>query len=232
MVSEYNHELFMVEKVVTFSNNSLVISIDWKIEAHHDLPSAKLAFINYMEPSLDYKEALVPGVLEWQNPWDNASFVNAYGRWAVVEGPSAMLDENFVAILDAENGVLAALKFDDLPDWFVLGALDNRFVDALRLRYELGDLSEGDKREISLSVFVYAFEFDEIERWTGSALKQQFDSKTNLPVQVRDFRTYIEDYNIKFVVVDTQQLLSNNEASPALDRIYDNSRSTVYTTKR
>ena len=124
------------------------------------------------------------------------------------------------------------MKFDDLPDWFVLGALDNRFVDALKLRYELGDLSDGDKREISLSVFVYAFEFDEVERWTRSTLKQQFDTEAYLPVQVRDFRAYIEEYNIKFVVVDTHQVLSNNEASPALDRIYDNGRSTVYTTKR
>jgi len=142
------------------------------------------------------------------------------------------LDENLVATLDAQNGVLAAFEFDDLPDWFTLGALDNRFIDVLRLRYELGDLAEGENQEISFSILVYAFEFKEIERWTESALKQQFDSKTNLPVQERDFCTYIEEYNIKFVVVDTQQILSNIEASPVLDRVYDNGRSIVYTTKR
>ena len=232
LVSEYIHELFTVEKVVTFSSNSSVINVEWKIEAHQNLASAKLAVSNYMEPSLDFKEALVPGVLEWQNPWDNASYVNAFGEWAVVEGSFDILDENLVAMLDAQNGVLAAFEFDDLPDWFTLGALDNRFIDALRLRYELGDLAEGENREISFSILVYAFEFEEIERWTESALKQQFDSKTNLPVQERDFRAYIEDYNIKFVVVDTQQVLSNNKASPALDRVYDNGRSIVYTTKR
>jgi len=83
-----------------------------------------------------------------------------------------------------------------------------------------------------LSILVYAFEFEEIERWTESALKQQFDSKTNLPVQERDFLTYIEEYNIKFVAVDTQKVLSNIEATPALDRVYDNGRATIYTTKR
>jgi len=232
LVSEYIHELFTVEKVVTFSSNSSVINVEWNIEAHQNLASAKLAVSNYMEPSLDYKEALVPGVLEWQNPWDNASYVNAFEEWAVVEGSFDILDENLVAVLDAQNGVLAAFEFDDLPDWFTLGALDNRFIDALRLRYELGDLAEGENREISFSILVYAFEFEEIERWTESALKQQFDSKTNLPVQKRDFRAYIEEYNIKFVVVDTQQVLSNNKASPALDRVYDNGRSIVYTTKR
>jgi len=232
LVSEYVHEHFTVEKIVTFPSSSFVINIEWNVKVHQNLASVKLAVDNYFEPSLDFKEALVPGVLEWQNPWDNASYVNAFGEWAVVEGSSDILDENLVAILDAQNGVLAAFEFDDLPDWFTLGALDNRFIDVLRLRYELGDLVEGENREISLSILVYAFEFEEIERWTESALKQQFDSKTNLPVQERDFRTYIEEYNIKFVVVDTQQLLSNNKASSALDRVYDNGRSIVYTTKR
>lgn len=232
LVSEYVHEHFTVEKIVTFPSSSFVINIEWNVKVHQNLASVKLAVDNYFEPSLDFKEALVPGVLEWQNPWDNASYVNAFGEWAVVEGSSDILDENLVATLDAQNGVLAAFEFDDLPDWFTLGALDNRFIDVLRLRYELGDLAEGENREISLSILVYAFEFKEIERWTESALKQQFDSKTNLPVQERDFRTYIEEYNIKFVVVDTQQLLSNNKASSALDRVYDNGRSIVYTTKR
>ena len=232
LVSEYVHEHFTVEKIVTFPSSSFVINIEWNVKVHQNLASVKLAVDNYFEPSLDFKEALVPGVLEWQNPWDNASYVNAFGEWAVVEGSSDILDENLVAILDAQNGVLAAFEFDDLPDWFTLGALDNRFIDVLRLRYELGDLVEGENREISLSILVHAFEFEEIERWTESALKQQFDSKTNLPVQERDFRTYIEEYNIKFVVVDTQQLLSNNKVSPVLDRVYDNGRSIVYTTKR
>jgi len=232
LVSEYIHELFTLEKAVTFSSDRSVINVEWKIEAHKNLANAKLAVSNYMEPSLDYKEALVPGVLNWQNPWDNATYVNAFEEWSVVEGSFDILDENLVAVLDEQNGVLAAFEFDDLPDWFTLGALDNRFIDSLKLRYELGDLAEGENREISFSILVYAFQFDEIERWTETALKQQFESKTNLPVQERDFRTYIEEYNIKFVAVDTQKVLSNIEASPALDRVYDNGRATVYTTKR
>jgi hypothetical protein len=232
LVSEYVHELFTVEKLVTFSSNSSVINVEWKIEAHQNLANAKLEVKTYMEPSLDFKEALVPGVLDWQNPWDNATYVNIFGEWAVVEGYSDILDENLLAVLDAQNGILAAFEFDDPPNWRTLGALNNRFIDSLRLRYELDDLAEGENREISLSILVYAFEFDEIERWTESALKQQFDSKTNLPIQERDFRTYIEEYDIKFVAVDTQQVLSNIEATPALDRVYDNGRATVYTTKR
>ncbi len=232
LVSEYVHELFTVEKVVTFSSNSSAVDIEWNIEAHQNLASVKLAVTNYMEPSLDFKEALVPGVLEWQNPWDNATYIDGFGKWAVIEGSSDLLNENIVAMLDEKNGVLAVLELDDLPDWLVLGALDNRFIDALRLRYELGDLVEGEKSQVSLSVLVYAFEFEAIERGSTEDMKQLLDANMNLPVQGRDFLTYIEEYNIKFVAVDTQKVVSNIEATPALDKIYDNGRTTVYTTKR
>lgn len=240
LVSEYTHELFTVKKVVTFSSNSSAINIVWIIEAHQDLLKIKLAFTNYMEPSLDYKEALVPGVLDWQNPWDaaarsphdNASYVNAAREWAVVQGSSDILEDNLIAILDAQNGILTAFEFDDLPDWFILGALDNSFVDALRLRYELGDLAEGDKKEVSLSVLTFSFDSEEIIRWTSVELKQLLIKNMNLPVQERDFLTYIEEKNIKFVVVDTKQVPSNIEASPALDIVYNNGRAVVYTTKR
>ncbi|TET26172.1 MAG: hypothetical protein E3J73_04955, partial [Candidatus Bathyarchaeum sp.] len=150
LVSEYVHKLFTVEKVVTFSSNSSAVDIEWNIEAHKNLASVKLAVTNYMEPSLDFKEALVPGVLEWQNPWDNATYIDGFGKWAVIEGSSEMLNENIVAMLDEKNGVLTVLELDDMPDWFILGALNNRFIDALRLRYELGDLVEGEKSQVSL----------------------------------------------------------------------------------
>jgi hypothetical protein len=232
LVSEYVHEVFTVKKIVTFSSISSIVDIEWNIEAHQDLASVKLEVITYMEPSLDFKEALVPGVLEWQNPWDNASVVNPYGDWAVVEGTSDILNENIVAMIDEKNGVLAVFELDDPPNWFILGALADRFVDAFKLRYELGDLAEGEKSQVSLSLLVWAFEFEEIEKGSTAELKELLETSMNLPVQGRDFLTYIEEYNIKFVAVDTQKVVSNIEATPALDKIYDNGRATIYTTKR
>ena len=231
LVSEYVHDLFTVEKVVTFSSSSYVIDIEWNVRVHQNLAGVKLAINNFFEFSLDFDEALVPGVLEWQNPWDNATFINTREKWVLVEG-AELLYEKLVAVLDTENGILTAFQFDEHPDGFNLGALNNRFIDALRLQYEFGDLAEGENHEVSFSILVHAFEHEEIERWTTLDLKQQFDSQTNLPVQGRDFRTYIEEYDIKFVAVDTQQVASNIEATPALDKIYDNGRVIVYTTKR
>jgi hypothetical protein len=232
LVTEYVHELFTVEKTVTFSSNSSAVNITWNVEAHKKLASVKLAFTNYMEPSFDFKEALVPGILEWQNPWDNATYIDGFRKWAVIEGPSTMLNDTTVAMLDEKNGVLAVLELNDIPDWFILGALQNRFIDAFKLRYELGDLAEGNTTQVSLSMIAVAFESEDIEKGSAEDMKQLLNANMNLSIQVRDFRTYIEEYDIKFVAVDTQRVLSNIEATPALDRIYDNGRATIYTTKR
>lgn len=232
LVSEYTHELFTAKKVVTFSSNSSVIDIVWKIEAHQDLPNAILGMSNYLEPSLNFTEAFIPGVLEWQNPWDNPSMVEPENRWAVVEGPSEMLDENVVAILDAENGILAVFELGESLEWFNIGALANRFVDTLRLNYALGNLTSGESSEVSLAILVYAFESNEVERLSTSDFMQQYDSDTDLPVQYRDYLTFIEENNIKFVVVDTQHSPSNKEASPDLDVVYNNGRTVVYATKK
>ena len=143
-----------------------------------------------------------------------------------------MLYENLVAVLDTENGILEAFQFDEHPDGFSLGALNSRFIDALRLQYDFGNLVMGESREVSFSVLVHAFEFEEAQRWTAAEVKQRFEAQANLPVEGRDFSTYIQEYDVKFVVVDTQQVVSNIEATPALDKIYDNGRIVVYTTKR
>jgi len=225
LVSEYSHDLFTLEKVVSLYSESSVINFEWRFTARQDLAGIKLRVFSFTEPSLDYREAFVPGVLEWQNPWGEPS---PGSGWAVVECPPNKLGGNIAAVLDAENGVLVVFEFDDFPDWFNVGALGNLFIDALRVGYELGNLTKGESRKISFSVLLYSFESREIERWTQDALKQLLDSKTNLPVQGRDFLTYIEEYDIEFVVIDSQRLLLNVGSSPILDRVYANDKFVIY----
>jgi hypothetical protein len=232
LVSEYTHELFTVEKVVTFTSNSSVINIDWKVQANKNFPKAKMVITNYLNPEFQFREALIPGLLEWQNPWDNPSVINTKDGWVLTEGYSYMLDNDIMAIRDTKNRILAVFNFSNTPDFFSLGALRDYKIDALRLQYELDDMEEGESRQFSFSVLVYALESEEMEQETISEIKQLLETKTERKIQESDFYAFIEEYNIKFVVVDTQQVLSNIEATPDLDRIYDNSRAIVYTTKR
>ena len=232
LVSEYTHELFTMERVVTLSDNSSVVNIEWNIRVNKYLALVKLDVINFLESSLDFKEALVPGLLAWQNPWDNPLLRHPNNKWAVVNGPPEILDENLIAALDQTNGVMAVFEFDDYPPAnFTLGALNNRVIDALRLHYEFGDLNQDEDVHISYSALTYSFESDdENRRKTVIEVKQLLKTEDYFPVQTRDFNEYIEENNIKFVAVDTKQVLSNIEATPALDRIYDDGRSIVYRT--
>ena len=230
LVSEYVHEHFTLKKTVTVSSSSPVVDIEWNVEAHQNLEYIKITLTNNFEISLDFKEALIPQRLEWQNPWNNPTHTNAT-EWALTE-VSGTLPEKLVAIRDTQNGILTAFEFDEPTAFLSLGALNSRFINALRLKYDLGELGEGETQEVSYSILAYAFEPEEMEQWTIADLKQQINSQTSLPVKAIDFRTYIEEQNIKFVAVDTQQVLSNIEASPALDKIYNNGRIIVYATKR
>jgi hypothetical protein len=232
LVSEYVHELFSIEKVVSFSSNKSTVDIEWNIEVNEDLALVKLFVPNYFESSLDFKEALVPGFLSWQNPWDNPDLRDQNNQYAVLNASPDRLDENIIGVLDSQNGILAAFQFNDYPDQLVLGALENRIIDALRLRYEFGDIDKGEKRRRSFSVFVDAFEFDEIERGTALDTIKLMNVQRSYTLQIRDYLTYIEEYNVKFVAIDTEKVLSNIEASPDFDKIYDSGRAIVYTTKK
>ncbi len=232
LVSEYSHELFTLEKVVTFHNESSVVNHVWRFTALQDLIAIQMRVFCFAEPSLDFKEAFVPGVLEWQNPWDNPSRVNMSGIWALVEYSPNDWSGDIAAIFDVENGLQVIFEFAEIPDWLNIGALGNRVIDALRVGYEFGNFTKEESREVSFSVLPYSFESRDIERGTQDDLKKFLDEYTNLSVQGRDFLTYIEDYDIKFIVIDSQRFLSNMEASPILDRVFDNDKFVIYAIRR
>ena len=227
MASEYSNGLFTLEKLVTVNSESPLIDLDWRFTAHQDLAGVKLSVFSLMDPSLDFREAFVPGILIWQNPWDNPSRVDTVNNWAVVECPPYILGDNFAAMLDAKNGLLVVFEFADVPDWLNVGALGNHFIDALRVGYQFGDLRKNESQEISFSVLPYSFEFNEVEQPTQSALKQLLDSKVNSTIQERDFLTYINEYNVEFVVVDSEQFPYIN-SSTIFNRVYDNGKFVIY----
>jgi hypothetical protein len=110
------------------------------------------------------------------------------------------------------------------------------FMDILRARYDLGNVNVGQTQEVSYSVLLCSTEGTDVKQVKASDLMQQYDPKLDSTVQTLDFPTYIEEYDIRFVVVDTEklpeQLFQVAEPTPDLDRIYDNGRTVTYKTNR
>jgi hypothetical protein len=232
LVTQYNDELFNATKIATFRSNSSVVNTKWIIETRKNLANVKLAFTNNIAPAINFKEALAPGILEWQNPWDNSTYVNENGHWVVLETSADNLQGNIIAYYAPKNQTLAVFNFDDKPDWLIFGALENRVIDILSVRYELGYIYTGDEKEVSYSTFLCTSDFEDIKQLPAEELIEEYDSKTTLEIQSIDYVAYIDEYDIKFVVVDITKILTETTPTPDLDKIYDNGRTVVYTTKR
>jgi hypothetical protein len=150
----------------------------------------------------------------------------------VIECPPDSLRDDFVALRDSKNGRLAVFKFDALPEWFNIGALENHAIDAVRLGYEFGTLAKNNSKQISLLVATLSFAPNHFEWDTEEALKQFLNAETHLNIQARDFLTYIANYNIEFIVVSAQQLPIDAGWTRTRDLIYYDGKLAVYAIKQ
>jgi hypothetical protein len=236
LVTEYKHEQFTATKVATLLSSSSVVNVHWSIQSHESLSNVQFSVTHTFDPLFNFTEGLAPGILEWQNTFDEATTVHPSGVWGLVETSYSNLEGNTIAYFAPEDDALAVVDFDDQADWLIFGVLDTMFMDILRARYDLGNVNVGQTQEVSYSVLLCSTEGTDVKQVKASDLMQQYDPKLDSTVQTLDFPTYIEEYDIRFVVVDTEklpeQLFQVAEPTPDLDRIYDNGRTVTYKTNR
>jgi hypothetical protein len=232
MTSKYSHTLFTVEKQVSMNQTSPLINLKWTFTANADLADAKIRIYSYTSPALEFRQALIPGLLQWQSPWDNPTRVDSQDSWAVVECPPDSLSDDFVALRDSKNGRLVVLKFDASPEWFNIGALENHVIDAVRLGYEFGALAKNESKQVSFSFATATFEPSHFELETTESLKQFLNVQAPQTIRTRDFLTYIDSYNIEYVVVSAQQLPVDLGWTRSRDLIYYDGKLAIYTVKK
>jgi hypothetical protein len=237
LVTEYEHELFTITKTVTVQSSTTLIDVHWDFVTHQDFEKSRLAVAHFFDISLDFKEVLVPDVIEWQNPWDIPEFVEQEKNFAAVEGPNILSgpdkpNKNKLAVLDPTNEILVGFEITQQPpNWCNIGSLESRFIDAVRLTYYYDNITQNEPKEVGYTILVHAFQDQEMVRWPYEILKNRFADQSNLPLHARDFRTYIQQNNIKLVAVDTQRVVSTIPATPSLDKIYANNGASIYITK-
>jgi hypothetical protein len=170
-------------------------------------------------------------VLNWDNPWSKPSYSKG-NEWAVVNFSRSTLTDNYIGFYDEKEDIAFALRFEKVPDWGNVGALANMQIDAVRFQYDFDKISAN--QTVAFSYQILAFSKSSYPAMQQlSELKSLFDTKPSGTFEVtsRDYRDFIKEYSIRFLVYDKNQLDPKIINCKLLELIYSNDRYVIFRIK-
>jgi len=226
----YSNAEVALTKTVTIGNATFARNISWTLTPlNSKIENASLYTSTFFDLKYDLEKAQIPGLLDWVNPWDAPESVRTTNEneWAVASFTDTNLKESYIGLYDDKNDIAFAFKFQDLPVWGNIGALENRQIDAVRFLYEFGDLRVNQTVERSYQVLTMSKNsYPSLE---PNSLQGLFNFKpSELAVTARDFTDYIDQNNIGFIVYDRNHLDTNVLNSRILQLIYSNDRYDIF----
>jgi hypothetical protein len=232
LLVRYVNEALEITKIISFQNNSYPINVEWSLSAVKGEVSNVVLYVSvFFDLRFTFDKAYLPGMLDWQNPWDKPT--TAYeGEWATVDFSPTTLTDNFVGLYDETNEITFALKFEKVPDWGNVGALASRQIDAVRFNCSLGTLSKGSSSSFAYQILAFS-KSSNPDIHMPTDLKTLFVAKAPEPFEVisRDYRDYIRENSIQFIVYDKNQLDTKMAQSKLLELIYSNDRYAIFKIK-
>jgi hypothetical protein len=219
----YSGSDFVLTEIIAVQNDTYPITVTWQVSAlNGDLNYAHLYLKENLDPTWAFTKANVPGLLEWANPWDNATKIDA-GNWAITSFSSQNFKEdNCVDIYDASNRIAFALKFLDLPASGNVGALAIGNIDAVRWQYDFYRVSANYTvsvayQMLSISLTSYPQLKDPHEMNTLFYMKT-----TAFDVKARNFASIIRDNHVAFIVYDATRFDKKTLNSGWIQLVYSN----------
>jgi hypothetical protein len=187
-----------------------------------------LYFTTFFDLFFHFDKAYLPGILNWENPWANPSEVHGT-EWAVTDFSKTNLTSNYLALQDETNHVYYAMEFQNLPDWGNIGVLASMQIDAIRLRYDFEKISPSQTETVAFKTLA----FSEDSYYQPVQPDQVQNMFTEQPsgyyiVNSSDYRDFIKENNVGFLVYDKNQLDPNLVRSSILQLIYSNSRYAIF----
>jgi hypothetical protein len=228
-VIQYNNEDLLITKTVTLQNNSYPIDVHWTVKPlRTEVSDVKLYVTIFFDLQFAFKQAFVPGLLDWQNPW-NVSQTTEDANWTTVEFSPTDLTDNYVAVYDDKNAVSFALKFNRLPDWGNIGALKSRQIDAIRFQHNYNQIPAGNEVTVDYQVLTFSKSSNLMIQMPADP-KPLFAATFEVPFEVkaRNYQDYIQDNDIQFIVYDKNQLDPKMVQSKTLELIYSNDRYVIF----
>jgi hypothetical protein len=227
----FNDEVSITQTILV-QNDMYPINVAWSLSPiATEITDVALYVSTFFDLQFSFTEAYIPGLLDWQNPWENYSSFKE-NEWAVVDFSRSTLTGSCLGFYDATEEVVFALNFQELPDWGNVGALSNMQIDAVRFQYNF------DKVDINQTAsFTYQYttfsktSFPEMPNLTDLMSLFDFKPASTFELKSRDYHEYIEDENIGFIVYDKNQLDTKIVRCKLLELVYSNDRYIIFKIK-
>lgn len=227
----YSNDYLSLTKTMLVQNDSYPLNIKWEISSlKSEISNVTLYLSNYFDLHFNFDKMQILGLMNWTNPWDVPTKTvggPAGLEWAVASFSNSDLKNKYLGLYDNQNDAAFAFNFTDLPDWGNVGALANRQIDAVRFQYHFNEINTN--QTVSRQYQVLTLTKNSFPTLNQNGLESLFNYKTDqFTVSSRDYKNYIAENNIEFIVYDKNQLDPNLTRCKFLQLIYSNDRYDIF----
>ncbi len=211
-------------RTLLVQNDSYPITVFWAVTPlQGDISNVTLYVTTYLDPQFDFTMVQVPQLMDWVNPWDMASKTTNGNEWAVVDFTNSTFKANYLGLYDDKNQIAYAFNFTVSPDWGNVGALGNRRIDAVRFQYQFNEINVN--QTVTRQYQVLTLSKNGFPSLQPDELENLFNFQPGqFTLSTSDFKDYIAQNNIEFIMYDKNQLDPNMVRVKFLQQIYSNDR--------
>jgi len=227
----YSNDFLDLAQSILVQNDSYAIGETWAVTPlQSNISNVILYLTTSFNLQFDFEKAQIPQFMNWVNPWNVSSKTigGPVGKeWAVASFTNSNLTDNYIGLYDEKNQLAYAFNFTDLPDWGNVGALANRQIDAVRFQYQFNEISANQTETRQYQVLTLTKNsFPSLQQ---NDLQSLFNYKPDqFTISSRDYKNYIAENNIEFIVYDKNQLDPNMARCKFLQLIYSNDRYDIF----
>ena len=224
----YSNDYIAITQIILVQNDSYATNVSWSLTPlGDDISNVTLYISNFCDLQFNFDKAEIPQLMNWVNPWDVPSKTTHGTDWAVANFSSSDLKDNYIGLYDDQKQVAIAFKFNDLPEWGNIGALGNRRIDAVRFQYQFDQINTN--QTVTRQYQVLTLSKNNFPTLQQNDLKNFFDYKTDqFTISTRDYKNYIAENNIGFIVYDKNHLDTKMARCKFLQLIYSNDRYAIF----
>jgi hypothetical protein len=223
-IQYFQEEKFVLTENVEMKNGKLPVNVKWMFKPlSENITKLQVHLSIHLDLNFYFEKAYVPGVLSWENPLDKPSYRDEHEKWVLTFFVPENLTGKTIAVYDSANRTFYAIKFAEFPCLGSLGALANRQIDALRLRYDFESLN----KTVSFSYEIINLSEESFQGLDLGNFEHLFRLESSFEIQYRDYLTYIEKFGIRFLVFNKEDFRSQLLNSRLLNLVYTDDKHVI-----